>query len=178
MSRPHHTNRDMKHSFLALIFGLLSFSVFADTTNLSLHIGTVSAQRQAMISEPAGHTNLNSVVFSIEATLDNQTGAPMTAVGHHSVFDSMCLVILDSNGRELAIRRYDGAFPTLNTKSFTLATGKTTNLLFFQNCLLPFPVQRVRVRVQGGLESSSISYTGSSYTGSITSNVVTVKIRM
>jgi hypothetical protein len=156
----------MKHIFLTMIFGLLSFCTLADTTNVTLHIGTVSAVRQPMIVSGV-HTN--SVTFWCEATLDNQTGAPLTATGLYSAFDGMRLVVLDASDKELARRGHADAFSTMVTQSFTLPVGKTTEKLWFPWCSVPSMNQAVVVRVEGGLK-------GSSYTGSITSNVVDVKI--
>lgn len=157
----------MTHSFLMVVFGLMSVCVFADSTNVTLRIDSVSAVRQPMIV--AGiHTN--SVTFSCEATLDNQTGVPLTITGLYSPFDGMRLVVLDASGGEVARRGHADAFSTIQTQQFTLAVGQTTEKLWFPWCDVPVAALNVRVRIEGRLP-------GSSYTGSVTSKVVEVKIR-
>src|SRR6266498_3054847 len=108
----------MKHFFLTMAFGVMSFYALADTTNVTLYIRRVSAARPPLV---VGGVHTNSVTFSCEATLDNQTGAPLTATGLYSVFDGMCLVVLDASEKELARRGHDEAFSTFVTLSFTVS---------------------------------------------------------
>jgi len=157
----------MKHFILTMAFGLLSFCVRADTTNVTLHIGAVSAARQPMT---IGGVPTNSVTFLCEVTLDNQTQTPLTVTGLYTAFDGMRLVVLDASDKELARCGHADAFSTIKTQSFTLPTGQTTKTLTFPFCFVPKTAQAVRVKLEGNLP-------GSSFSESITSNILTVEMR-
>jgi hypothetical protein len=166
----------MKRLWLTTILGLLlaaSASGVAGSTNVSLRITTGSASRQSNIVHlPVGDVPSNYVSFACTAVVDNQAGGPLTIMSaFHSSFDGLHLMVMDTSGKQLARQSYlYHQSPYSPTKRpFTLSPGRTTKDLRFPIGGIPTTTKTVSLRLEGTLP-------GSAYSGSLTSNVVSVKI--
>jgi hypothetical protein len=157
----------MKYLLLLMFSGLMSFCAFASSTNVTLQIQSATAVRQTMV---VGDVHTNFVSFACDVVLDNQTGSMLSVTGLYSPFDDMSLVALDAKGTEVARRRHYEGISNAQAQTFVVPVGQSTEKLIFTWVSVPKSIQTVNIRIQGRLPDSS-------YTGSLISNVVEVKIK-
>jgi hypothetical protein len=149
---------------LAILASLMAVSAFADSGGVIAHLSDVSLN--------GTHTNL---MFTCNVTLDNQTGATLTATNLFCLSPGLALRVSDLDGHELS-QAY--AWPW-EIWQFHIHPGSYTfsNLLYigkYKNVdtvgvSLPTGTKSVRLQIVGTLS-------GSSYTNRLTSNVVEVQI--
>jgi hypothetical protein len=153
---------------LLTILGLLiAVSTFGSPgADVTVHLGTVTVV--------GTHTNM---FFECKVTINNQTGVSLTVTNLFCMSPGLALKIADLEGKELK-RTY--AWPWKAWK-WTVPPGnqQENEKLWYgakpkhgggiTGISLPDPARIVRLQIEGTLS-------GSSYAGSITSNVVEVKI--
>jgi hypothetical protein len=153
---------------LTILAWLISVSAFADSSGVTAHLDVVSTN--------GTHTNL---MFTCNVTLDNQTGATLTATAFP--FTGLVLRVTDADGHSLAkIHPWPMIFWSFYSEKekFQLPPGSQTfsKLWYAQDngsgspgLSLPSDVKRVRLQIDGTLS-------GTSYTNRVTSNTVEVQV--
>jgi hypothetical protein len=153
----------MKH-LVAIVALLVTWSALGESTitNVTIHLAVQSNS----ISWDASH---NSLTFMCRATIDNQTRDSLTVSNLFQDHGGLSLKVADTNGVELA-RLYSPPFKFL---SFTIAAGSKESFWPYYGIInrLSVPGSDTSLRIQ--LEGSLV---GSGYAGSITSDIVELKI--
>ena len=148
---------------LIILVSLISVSAFCDSGGVTAHLDVVSVT--------GTHTNLT---FTCNITLDNQTGAILTATNLFCMPPGLALRVTDFDDHELA-QTY--ALPW-EIWQFHIRPGSYTfsKLWYGQDMTrhilglsAPVSTKSIRLQIVGTLS-------GSSYTNSLTSNIVEVQI--
>jgi hypothetical protein len=149
---------------------LIAATAFGDpegTNNVTIHLGPVSVL--------GTRTNM---WFDCDVTINNQTRVPLTVTNLFVRFPGLALKVTDLDGKELK-RTYawpfkawqwthaPGSQKEFKRLGYGAKPGKNGNVL---GICLPETVKTVRLQIEGAMS-------GSSYNGSITSNIVDVDIR-
>ena len=154
----------MKTALLMISASLIAASALGDSGGVTAHLGVVSAN--------GTHTNL---MFTCNVTLDNQTGAMLTATNMFCLSPGLALRVTDMNGHQLA-KMYAWPWeiwqfhirPGNNPFSKLLYIGRYSGVRAF-GVSLPPVTSKVRLQIVGTLS-------GSSYTNRLTSNLVDVPV--
>jgi hypothetical protein len=122
-------------------------------------------------SASAARDEDGDVLFTCKATIENNTGAPLTVRSNFfSAFDGMTLVVQDVQGKELKKQAYTWhQSPTSVTTNHPLATGKTTASIIFPVQGLPKGLAKFKLRVVGALP-------GSGYEHKLSSQLLEVRV--
>ncbi len=131
-------------------------------TNVTVHL----AVQTNSVSRDASH---KSLTFMCRATIDNQTRDPLIVSNLFQDHAGLSLKVADTNGVELA-RLYA---PPFHFPAFTIAAGGKESFWPYYGVMnrLSVPASDTSVRIQ--LDGKLI---GSGYAGSLTSNIVELKI--
>ena len=115
-------------------------------------------------------TSHKSITFMCRATIDNPTRDSLTVSNLFQDHAGFSLKVTDTNGIELA-RLYS---PPFHFPVFTIAAGSKGSFWPYYGIMNRFSVPGSKTSLRVQLEGRLI---GSSYTGSLTSNIVELKIR-
>ena len=148
-------------AFLASLVALRAFGESA-VTNVTVHL----AVQTNSISWDTSHT---SVTFMCKATIDDQTRDALTVSNLFQDHSGLSLKVTDKKGEELA--RLSAA--PFHFPSFTVAAGGKQSFWPYYGIMNRFSVPKGDTAVRIQLEGKLI---GSSYAGSLTSNIVELKI--
>lgn len=151
---------------LAAILALLAArSAFAESalTNITVHL----AVQTNSIFWDASH---KSVTFMCRATIDNQTHDSLTVSNLFQDHSGLALKVTGTNGAELA-RLYS---PPFHFPVLTIVAGSKESFWPYYGILNRLSVAESNTTLRIQLEGRLV---GSSYTGSLTSNIVELKIR-
>jgi hypothetical protein len=115
------------------------------------------AKVKLTLNKVAGDRQDSDVLFTCEATLDNETGKVLYVhSSFFSTFDGVTLVVFDASGKKLKQQGYtfhqSPSAPPGNVHS--LAKGKNTKTLVFPISELPADVKKFRVCLVGHLPGS------------------------
>ena len=131
-------------------------------TNITIHL----AVQTNSVSWDASH---KSLTFMCRATIDNQTRDPLTVSNLFQDHAGLPLKVADTNGVELA-RLYS---PPFHFPAFTILAGSKESFWPYYGIINRFSVpagdKSVRIQLEGNL-------IGSGYDGSLTSNIVELRI--
>jgi len=134
----------------------------SNVTNVTVHL----AVQTNSVSWGASH---NSLTFMCRVRIDNQTRDSLTVSNLFQDHSGLSLEVTDKNGMEIS-RLYAAPF---KTPKFTIPAGGTQSFWPYYGIMNRFSVPEgnttVRIQLEGKLA-------GSSYTGSLTSNIVELKI--
>jgi hypothetical protein len=147
---------------LAVLLLLVAVSAFADSGGVTAHL--------RVISVTGTHTH---PMFICNITLDNQTGATLTATNLFCESPGLALKVAGSDGQELA-RAYAGQWKIWQ---FYIYPGSHTftNLYYGYNIYnvsgfsIPESTKELKLQLVGTLA-------GSSYTNRVTSNVIEMQV--
>ena len=153
---------NMKTFILLLVsLAFVAGDAFGESPGITIHLAVQT-------NSVAWDTSHTSVTFMCKATIDNQTRDSLTVTNLFQDHSGLALKVTDQTGVELA-RLYAAPF---HRDSFTIAAGSKESFWPYYGIVTRFsvPASNTPVRIQ--LDGKLI---GSSYTGSVTSNVVMLK---
>jgi len=167
--------------FGGLIAGILSIlpaltaSGQTNDARATLTVQHAAGVRGWVVS-PLLDTSRSGITLFYTLIVDNRTGEEIAAGGPtpgrertYSVFDSLFLCVCDDAGRIISREPYRWQELAAQTRYLSLAGGRTTNELFY---FIPGALPaNLAIRLEGRLGSLRAG------TGSLTSNVVNVKVR-
>jgi len=154
---------------LSIIVGLLiAANALADPSNTNVTVRLVDAHHVGP------HSN---VWFLCSVTIANHTGVPLTVTNLFARFPGLALKISGLDGKELkrtyavALHNWTWTLPAGSQRVYKLMYGVPAASGSYQNpgISLPATARTVRLQIEGTLS-------GSTYNGSITSNVAEVTI--
>jgi hypothetical protein len=158
----------MKIYLLLLVSGMLiTTDAFGESsiTNVTIYI---SLQTNSVVWNTSD-TSLRTATFMCHATIGNQSSESLTASNLFQDPLGLSLKITDKNGFELA--RLNS--PPFHSDITTIPAGKKTMCYPYYGIISRFWVSGTNTTVNIQLEGKLI---GSSYSGSLTSNVIEMKI--
>jgi hypothetical protein len=146
-------------AILVWLFAVGAFGESAAKITIHLAIQTNS------VSWDSTHT---SATFMCRATINNQTHNSLTVTNLFQDHSGLALKVTDQNGVELS-RLYAAPF---HFDSFTIAAGSMESFWPYYGIVNRFSLPKSNTTVRIQLDGKLI---GSSYSGSVTSNVVMLK---
>ncbi len=163
-----------------VLVALATFSAYAlgGPGEVSVEIQYAAALHGRAVP-PHGLTQFDGVTVFCTVIVDNQTGKNLARVGPQpgrertgSVFDSLFLTVCDDSGKSLSRHPYRWQAYSNFPGYWVLVTGRTTNELFYLVPSNAVTNNEIAVRLEGSLNTVH-----SVYSGSITSNVVKIRLK-